>query len=422
MSSVNTISAPVKVSPYESLLKRLNEAADILKLEDRFRAVLSVPEKIVEVNMPVKLDNGKTEVFNGYRVVNSTVLGPSKGGIRYSEHVDKDEVMALAGWMTLKCSIAGLPYGGAKGGITIDPKKYSVDELERLTRAYTRRLKDVFGVDSDVPAPDMNTGGREMAWIADEYSRFYGNQPGVITGKPLELGGSQGRAAATGRGVMTTAMCALKEMGIDPKTTTCAVQGFGNVGSYGAVLLAEKGVKIVAISDISGGYYNAAGLDVVGAFAYAAKNGSLKGWTGGSAISNSELLELDVTILAPCAMENQITQANAANIKAKLMVEGANGPVSADADAILDSKGIMIVPDILANAGGVTVSYLEWVQNRAGHYWTEAEVNEKADPMLERAFAQVWAAAKEYNCSMRLAAYVVGIRRVASAVKLKGNY
>lgn len=422
MSSVNTVSAPVKVSPYESLLKRLNEAADILKLEDRFRAILSVPEKIVEVNMPVKLDNGKTEVFNGYRVVNSTVLGPSKGGIRYSEHVDKDEVMALAGWMTLKCSIAGLPYGGAKGGITINPKNYSEGELERLTRSYTRRLKEIFGVDSDVPAPDMNTSGREMAWIADEYSRFYGNQPGVITGKPIELGGSLGRAAATGRGVMTTALCAMQELGWNPRNVTAAVQGFGNVGSYGAKLLWEKGVKILAISDISGGYYNANGLDIKAAFEYVTEKKSLEGWTGGSKISNSELLELNVDLLAPCAMENVITKENAGNIKAKLMVEGANGPVAADADAILDSKGIMIVPDILANAGGVTVSYLEWVQNREGYYMTEDEVNAKADPMLERAFAQVLATSKEYKCSMRLAAYVVGLRRVASAIKLKGNY
>jgi glutamate dehydrogenase (NAD(P)+) len=403
-------------------MKRLNEAADILKLDARYRAVLSAPEKIVEVNMPVLLDNGKTEVFNGYRVINSTVLGPSKGGIRYSLHVDKDEVMALAGWMTLKCAIAGLPYGGAKGGITVDPAKYSVNELERLTRAYTRKLKDVFGVDSDVPAPDMNTGGREMAWIYDEYSRFYGSQPGVVTGKPIEIGGSQGRAAATGRGVMTTAMCAMKELGWDPKKVTAAVQGFGNVGSYGAQLLQEKGVKILAISDISGGYYNEKGLDIDAAIAYVKANGSLKGWTGGVSITNGELLELDVMLLAPCAMENQITQANAGNIKAKLMVEGANGPVSADADAMLDSKGILIIPDILANAGGVTVSYLEWVQNRLGHYWTENEVNEKADPMLERAFAEVWAAAKDHKCSMRLAAYIVGIRRVAKAIELKGNF
>jgi glutamate dehydrogenase (NAD(P)+) len=360
--------------------------------------------------------------LSGSRVINSTVLGPSKGGIRYSEHVDKDEVMALAGWMTLKCSIAGLPYGGAKGGITVNPKNYSEAELERLTRAYTRRLKEVFGVDSDIPAPDMNTGGREMAWILDEYSRYYGWQPGVITGKPIELGGSHGRTAATGRGVMTTAMCAMKELGWDPKKVTAAVQGFGNVGSYAAMLLNEKGVKILAISDLSGGYYNPNGLDVKDAIAHTSKNGNLKGWAGGSPITNGELLELDVMLLAPCAMENQITQANAANIKAKLIVEGANGPVSADADAILDGKKIMIVPDILANAGGVTVSYLEWVQNRSGYYWTEEEVNAKADPMLERAFAEVLKTHKDYRCSMRLAAYVVGIKRVSAAVKLKGSF
>lgn len=404
-------------------MKRLNAAADILNLDDRFREVLAAPEKIVEVNLPVKLDNGKTKVFNGYRVINSTVLGPSKGGIRYSEHVDKDEVMALAGWMTLKCAIAGLPYGGAKGGITINPKNYSVDELERLTRAYTRELKDIFGTNSDIPAPDMNTSGREMAWLYDEYSRFYGNEPGVVTGKPLELGGSQGRVAATGRGVMTTAMCAMKELGWNPKTVDCAVQGFGNVGSYAAMLLEEKGVKIVAISDVTGGYYNPDGLDIKAAIAYSVANGgSLGGYASGSHISNEELLELDVKMLAPCAMENQITSKNAANIKAKLMVEGANGPVSADADSILDSKGILIVPDILANAGGVTVSYFEWVQNRRGHYYTEDEVNAKADPMLERAFDEVLTASKQYQCSMRQAAYIVGIRRVAKGIELKGNF
>lgn len=403
-------------------MKRLNDAAEILKLDDRFLQVLAAPEKIVEVNIHVKLDNGKTKVFNGYRVINSTVLGPSKGGIRYSEHVDKDEVMALAGWMTLKCAIAGLPYGGAKGGITISPKNYSVDELERVTRAYTRELKDIFGTNSDIPAPDMNTSGREMAWLYDEYSRFYGNEPGVVTGKPLELGGSQGRVAATGRGVMTTAMCAMRELGWDPKTIDCAVQGFGNVGSYAAMLLEEKGVKIVAISDISGGYYNANGLNIKEAMAYTEAHGSLEGYKGGSKITNAELLELDVKLLAPCAMENQITAQNAGNIKAKLMVEGANGPVSAEADSILDEKGIFIVPDILANAGGVTVSYFEWVQNRRGHYYTEDEVNQKADPMLERAFDQVLAAAKEHNCSMRQAAYVVGIRRVAKGIDLKGNF
>ncbi|MCL4106280.1 UNVERIFIED_CONTAM: hypothetical protein GTU68_061122 [Idotea baltica] len=404
-------------------MERFNTAADIINLEDRYRRVIAAPEKIVEVTLPIKLDDGTTEVFQGFRVIHSTTLGPSKGGIRYSTHVDRDEVKALAGWMTLKCAIVNLPYGGAKGGINIDPKKYSEQELERLTRAYTRTLKHVFGTNSDIPAPDMNTSGREMAWIFDEYSRVYGYEPGVVTGKPLELGGSKGRVAATGRGVMTTAMCAFKRLGWDPKEVTCAVQGFGNVGSYGSMLLTEKGVKVVAISDVSGGYYNPDGLDIKAAMDYCSKNNrSLAGWSGGQLISNDALLELDVDMLAPCALENQITERNAPNIKAKLIVEGANGPVSASADPFLDQKGITIVPDILANAGGVTVSYFEWVQNRRGHYYTEEEINKKADPILEKAFDDVWSTHEKHKCSMRLAAYVVGIRRVSTGIKMKGFF
>jgi glutamate dehydrogenase (NAD(P)+) len=267
----------------------------------------------------------------------------------------------------------------------------------------------------------MNTGPREMGWIVDEYSRIKGYQPGVVTGKPIELGGSLGRVAATGRGVMTTAMCALEKMGIKPSDCTAAVQGFGNVGSYGALLLAEKGVKIVAISDVSGGYHNTSGIDIAAAMDYVVTHKSLEGFTGGSKISNAELLCLPIDILVPAAMEDVITATNAGDIKAKLIVEGANGPVAASADAILDSKGIVIVPDILANSGGVTVSYFEWVQNRRGHYYTEAEVNEKADPMLIRAFEEVYAASKEFKCNMRIAAYVVSIRRVAKGLKYHGN-
>lgn len=424
MSSVNTVNSTAQVeSPYASLMKRFEKAANIIALDDRSRVVIAAPEKIVEVTLPVKLDDGTTEVFQGFRVIHSTTLGPSKGGIRYSMHVDQDEVKALAGWMTLKCAIVNLPYGGGKGGIKINPRKYSPDELERLTRAYTRALKDVFGVNSDIPAPDMNTSGREMAWIFDEYSRINGYEPGVVTGKPLELGGSKGRVAATGRGVMTTAMCAFEKLGWDPNNVTCAVQGFGNVGSFGAMLLEEKGVKVVAISDISGAYYNPDGLNIKEAIAYAKKNNrSLAGYSGGQLISNEALLELDVDMLAPCALENQITEKNAANIKAKLIVEGANGPVSASADPFLDEKGITIVPDILANAGGVTVSYFEWVQNRRGHYYTEEEINEKADPILQRAFEEVWGTHLENKCSMRLAAYVVGIKRVSTGLKMKGSF
>jgi glutamate dehydrogenase/leucine dehydrogenase len=422
MSTQTASSAAVHESPFQSMLKRFNIAADLLKLGDRDRQILSRPNKIVIVNLPVKMDDGSTKVFEGYRVVHSTVLGPSKGGIRYAPEVNMEEVKALAAWMTWKCAVVGLPYGGAKGGITCNPKEMSESELEILTRKYTIALQDVFGEDSDVPAPDMNTGPREMGWIVDQYSRLKGYTPGVVTGKPLELGGSQGRVAATGRGVMTTALCALEKMGIKPSDCTCAVQGFGNVGSWGAHLLKQQGVKIIAISDVSGGYYNADGIDVEGARDYVTQNKSLEGWKGGTKISNNELLTLQVDILVPAAMEDVINSANANDIKAKLIVEGANGPVSASADDILDSKGIMIVPDILANAGGVTVSYFEWVQNRRGHYYTEDEVNQKADPMLKRAFDEVYMASKEYKCNMRIAAYVTSIRRVAKGLAFHGKY
>lgn len=423
MSTSDSVLEKHSTSPYDSFLARLNAAAEIINLDDRFLQILSTTEKIISVHLPIKLDDGSTKVFQGYRVVHSTVLGPSKGGIRYASFVNREEVKALAGWMTLKTAIVGLPYGGAKGGIVVDVKHRSVDELERLTRSYTRALKDVFGTNSDIPAPDMGTSGREMAWIFHEYSRTYAYEPGVVTGKPLELGGSKGRVAATGRGVMITAMCALKKMNLDPNNCSCAIQGFGNVGSWGARLLAEKGVKIVAISDVSGAYYNPDGLDIEEAIRYSEGNGrSLAGYKGGSMISNDELLELDVDILVPAALEDQIDETNAHNIKAKLIVEGANGPVSSPADPILDEKGIMIVPDILANAGGVTVSYFEWVQNRRGHYYTEEEINAKADPIMENAFEAVYNTSKEHNCSMRLAAYIVGIQRVSKGIDMKGYF
>ena len=423
MSQVTTVTEKTEETPYQSLLSRFNDAADLIGLEDRFRKVIAAPEKIIAVTLPIKLDNGETEVFEGFRVIHSTILGPSKGGIRYASFVNEDEVKALAGWMTLKCAVVNLPYGGAKGGVIVNPRERTVDELERITRAYTRALKHVFGPKSDIPAPDMNTSGREMAWIFDEYSRTFAYEPGVVTGKPLELGGSKGRVAATGRGVMITAMKAMEKLGMDPTKSTCAIQGFGNVGSWAGRLLSQKGVKIVAISDISGAYHNPDGLDVEDAISYAQNNGrSLKGWTGGKLISNDELLTMDVDILAPCALEDQITTENAADIKAKLIVEGANGPVSASADPLLEKNGVRIVPDILANAGGVTVSYFEWVQNRRGHYYSEAEIQAKADPVLENAFEEVYATAEKYKCGWRLAAYIVGIIRVAKGVDLKGHF
>lgn len=412
-----------KLNPLDSMMKRFDEAAKIIGLDDAVYNTLKYPAKSLTVHLPVMMDNGKVEVFEGHRVQHSTTLGPAKGGIRYSMDVDIDEVKALAAWMTWKTAIVGVPYGGGKGGIKCDPKKMSKGELERLTRAYAAALSDFIGPDKDIPAPDMNTGGQEMAWIVDEYSKIKGEfTPAVITGKPISMGGSLGRVEATGRGVMVCTRSAIAKMGLRPDECTCVVQGFGNVGSISAKLIEMLGVKIIAISDITGGYYNPNGISVSDAMNYAKDNGNLEGFTGGSKVSNSELLELDCTILVPAAMEDQITDKNAANIKAKLIVEGANGPTSANADKILNDKGIIVVPDILANAGGVTVSYFEWVQNKMGYYWTEERVNRRADRLMKSAFDTVFENSNKFNVSMRTAAYIVAIEKVATTQRLRGTY
>lgn len=410
-------------NPFESMMSRFDEAARIIGLDEGSYNVLKSPQKSVMVSIPVTMDNGTVEVFEGYRVVHNANLGPSKGGIRYSMDVNLDEVKALAAWMTWKCAVVGIPYGGGKGGIKCDPRKLSKGELERLTRAYTDLMVDVFGPDKDIPAPDMGTGQQEMAWIMDEYSKLVGySSPAVVTGKPLVLGGSLGRVEATGRGVMVSTRSALAKLGISPVGTTCAVQGFGNVGSISAKLLAMQGLKVLAISDVTGGYYNPEGIDVEAAIAYRDNNGgTLEGFKA-QKITNEELLELDVTVLVPAAMENQITNENADKIKAKLIVEGANGPTVASADEILNKKGIMVVPDILANAGGVTVSYFEWVQNRLGYFWTEERVYRRADRVMKTAFEAVYAASQKYSISMRIAAYVVSISKVAEVEKLRGKF
>ncbi|MEO0896376.1 MAG: Glu/Leu/Phe/Val dehydrogenase [Bacteroidota bacterium] len=420
--NVQTKSVNQKPSPFESMLARFHAAADMINLDQRFRDVLSAPERTMIVNLPVKLDDGTTRVFEGYRVIHSTVMGPSKGGIRFAPFVDLDEVKALAGWMTFKCALVGLPYGGAKGGITLNPKIRSEDELERITRAYTRSLKDVFGEDSDIPAPDMGTNNRVMAWIFHEYSRIFGYTPGVVTGKPLHLGGSKGRVPATGWGVMLTTMKAIERLGWNPKNLRVAVQGFGNVGTWAAKLLQDQGLNIVAVSDHTGGVYNENGLDVRDAVRYVKSNGSLEGYKSSTRITNAELVTMDVDILIPAAIENVITTENAADVQAKVIVEGANGPTSADADGILDEKGVLIIPDILANAGGVTVSYFEWVQNRRGHYYSESEIREKAAPIMTEAFDRVWETKEKHECSMRLAAYIAAIERLAMGIDLEGNY
>lgn len=411
-------------NPYDSMIQRFDVAAKIIGLDEETYNILKTPQRQYVVSLPVAMDNGKVQVFEGYRIIHNTSRGPSKGGIRYALEVNLDEVKALAAWMTWKCAIADIPYGGAKGGITVDASKLSLGELERLTRAYTRAMVDVFGVDKDIPAPDVATGPREMAWIVDEYSRMQGSfQPGVVTGKPLHLGGSEGRVEATGRGVNTAALEAMRQMRLDPRKATAAVQGFGNVGSISAMYMEAAGLRIVAISDHTGAFYNAKGISIQDAIKYRnANNGVLKGFTGGKAISNEELLALDVDVLAPCALENQIRQANAGDVKAQLIVEGANGPTTAGADKILQEKGIIVVPDILANGGGVTVSYMEWTQNRFGYYYAEDEINKRADRSMSRAFENVWAVARKYKVSMRIAAYIFALEKVAKAVQSRGHY
>lgn len=338
--------------------------------------------------------------------------------------VNEDEVRALAAWMTFKCAVADLPYGGAKGGIKCNPRQMSEGELERLSRAYAKAMKDVFGVNKDIPAPDMGTSGREMAWILDEFNKVTGeDSPGVITGKPVGLGGSLGREAATGRGVMVNALQAMAKLNIQPKSATAVVQGFGNVGSHAARLLAEQGIKIIAISDASGGYYDEKGIDIQDALNYTAKNNkSLEGYSKATKITNEELLTLKCDVLVPAALQNVISEDIAQKVNCKIIIEGANGPTYPEADPILNSKGIIVVPDILANSGGVTVSYFEWVQNKMGYYWSEEEVNQKHDEKMKTAFEKVWQNAQKYKISMRIAAYITALEKIQLGIKMKGHF
>ncbi|MDP1801311.1 MAG: Glu/Leu/Phe/Val dehydrogenase [Bacteroidota bacterium] len=411
-------------SMFDAVLARLDVAAKLMNLSDEVLQVLRNPSKQVKVSLPIMMDNGKIQVFEGYRTIHSTHLGPSKGGIRYAMDVNADEVMALAAWMSFKCAVANLPYGGAKGGIKCEPRNMSVGELERLSRAYAVSMKDVFGVNRDIPAPDMGTSGREMAWILDEFNKINGeDSPGVITGKPIAIGGSLGRDAATGRGVMVNTLAALKKMGLKPNEVTAVVQGFGNVGSHAARLLFEKGIKIVGIGDHTASFYNENGINILAAIDFAAKNNRvLKGFDGATEIKAEELLTSKCDVLVPAALQNVITEDNAGKIQAKLIVEGANGPTTPEADPILIEKKIICVPDILANSGGVTVSYFEWVQNKAGYYWTEEEVNTKHDHKMEIAFEAVWNNATQFKTGMRIAAYITALQKIEQGVKLKGAY
>lgn len=417
--------APIKdkQTPFDSMMERFNIATQILEIDSDTCNVLKQPSKQVIVSLPVTMDDGTTRVFEGIRVIHSDVLGPSKGGIRYDMGVNIDEVKALAAWMTWKSAVVDLPYGGAKGGIKCDPRSMSKGEIERLTRAYTASLVDIFGKDKDIPAPDMGTNGEVMAWIMDEYSKMSGKtETAVVTGKPLVLGGSLGRIEATGRGVMISTINALKVLKLKAKNVSCAVQGFGNVGSWAARLLALRSVKIKAISDITGVYWNEDGIDIEAAIIHRDNNNrSLEGFTGATLITD-DIMTLDVDVLIPAAMEDVITPENAPFIKAKLIVEGANGPTSADADKIINEKGIMVVPDILANAGGVTVSYFEWIQNRLGYKWEHERVNSRNERIMTDAFKKVYKTSQKYGVPMRIAAYIVAIDKVAQTYKYRGGF
>ncbi|MDO4178413.1 MAG: Glu/Leu/Phe/Val dehydrogenase [Phascolarctobacterium sp.] len=399
----------------------MNKAIEVMHLDPNAAAIIASPERTLEVSVPVKMDDGTVKVFTGYRSQHSTVLGPAKGGIRYHQNVSMDEVKTLAFWMTCKCAVAGLPYGGGKGGIIVDPAKLSKRELEALTRGYTDKIAPIIGEKRDIPAPDMNTNAQIMGWILDEYSKLTGQyEPGFITGKAICMGGSLGRTAATGRGVVVAALEAMKVKNIDPHTATAAVQGFGNVGSWTGKLFCDEGVKVVAVSDVYGAIYNPEGLDCYAVGDFVAETGSVVGFPGSQKISNAELLALDVTVLAPCAMELQLTKDNADAVRAKIVCEGANGPTTPDADEVFDKKGIMVVPDILANGGGVTVSYFEWVQNLYRYFWSEEEVIEKQNAMMRKAFKNVYNKAEEFGVNMRVAAYIVAMNSLAEPMRIRG--
>lgn len=411
------------LNPFEIAQKQVKTACEQLNAEPAVYEILKNPMNVLEVSFPVKLDDGTIKTFTGYRSQHNNAIGPFKGGIRFHPDVTRDEVKALSTWMTFKCSVAGIPYGGGKGGIPIDPKDYSVAELERISRGYIKAISPLIGEKVDIPAPDVNTNGQIMSWMVDEYEKITGHSAkGVLTGKPLEFGGSLARTEATGYGVSLAAKLALEKLGIDIKGSTFAVQGFGNVGYYTAYYAYKCGAKIVAISDINGAVYNEDGLDMEKIIKEIESRSFVINDSYGKLITNQEILELNVDVLAPCALENQITTENADRIKAKVISEGANGPTTPEAEEILVKKGITIIPDILANSGGVVVSYFEWVQNLQGYYWSFEEVQEKEKILLTNAFNDVWDLSKEHNVNLRTASYMISIKRIAAAMKLRGWY
>ncbi|HEY1249142.1 MAG TPA: Glu/Leu/Phe/Val dehydrogenase [Nitrososphaera sp.] len=419
MSKSNT---DVTINPFEIALKQLDEAAKLINLDPGMRDVLANPKRVLTVSLPIKRDDGKIQVFTGFRSQHNDARGPFKGGIRYHPQVTIEEVKALSMWMTWKCAVADIPYGGGKGGIICNPKEMSETELERLTRRYAYSIADIIGPRTDIPAPDVYTGGKEMAWIMDTYSALKGNfgQPEIITGKPLAIGGSLGRAEATGRGLTFTVREAAKRLAIDLKQATVAIQGFGNAGQYAGQLLEDLGAKVVAVSDSKAAVFNKGGLDVEGLRNHKEKKGSVSGFPDTKAISGEEIIETECTILIPAALENQITNKNASKITAKVVAEAANGPTTPEADEILFKNKILLIPDILANGGGVTVSYFEWLQNLRREYWTESDVNDRLDRNISKAFADVYQTHEKYGVNMRKASTLLAIEKVADATRLRG--
>ncbi|RLI10635.1 glutamate dehydrogenase [Candidatus Bathyarchaeota archaeon] len=410
-----------KLSPWESQLVNIKKVSDLMGLEPAVYEVVSKPKAILQVSLPIKMDDGSVRSFQAFRIHHNDARGPTKGGIRYYPHLDLDTEKALAAWMTWKNAVVNLPYGGGKGGIACDPKKLSKGELERLTRAYAAAIAWFVGVDLDIPAPDVGTNAQIMAWFMDEYYKVTGRiSPGVITAKPIVLGGSLGRTAATGRGVFFTAVEASKAFKIPIKGAAVSVQGYGNVAYHAALNFHDAGAKIVAASDSRGGVYNKDGIDPRKLMEHKKKTGSVKGFPGCEDIGTKDPLTVDCDILVPAAMENMITGENAGDVKAKMIVEGANGPTTPDGDGILNEKKIIVIPDILANAGGVTVSYFEWVQNRMGYYWTEEEVDQRLERVMKQAFKDVHEQAEKYKVNLRYGAYVLALGRVAEAMKLRG--
>jgi glutamate dehydrogenase (NAD(P)+) len=419
MTGSSTASA---INPYQTAVQQLDEASKLIKLDDGMRQILANPKRVLTVSLPVKMDNNEIKVFTGFRSQHNDARGPYKGGIRYHPQVSIDEVKALSMWMTWKCAVADIPYGGGKGGIICNPKEMSEDELERLTRRYAYAISDIIGPRTDIPAPDVYTGGKEMAWIMDTYSALKGNfmQPEIITGKPLAIGGSLGRTEATGRGLSFTVREAAKRLKINMNTATVVVQGFGNAGQYTAQFLEEQGAKVIAVSDSNGGVSNNDGIQVGALRKHKEKKGSVVGFPGTRPISNEDLVEMECIILVPAALENQITSKNAGKIKAKIVAEAANGPTTPDADDILYKNRIMVIPDILANGGGVTVSYFEWLQNLRREYWKEDEVNQRLDRNISKAFSDVYETHDQYTVNMRKASTLLAIKRVVEATKIRG--